>query len=388
MSKQINFFLLLAFVAVCTACNNANKPTETVKEQTQDVPTMNAKEMAISDTQKEKMSMDNGGEKRTISSNKASDKASSKPSNSSGVRDISSATAGATNTNTPRTDADRLRQMAAQRQGNGNAQNTSGNLIDAEPAPGKADKTPPKAAAVQSTVKNTKVSTPTVNTPTQEAPKKMDGAPAHDDWNTLLSANVSSAGKVNYNGFRASQAQLNAYLDKLKSNPPVASWSRNEKMAYWINAYNAFTVKKIIDNYPLGSIQELSGGKVWDDKWINIGDKTYSLNEIENGILRPTYKDARIHFAVNCAAKSCPSLHNRAFTAGNLESKLAQLTKKFVNNADFNTITAGKVTVSKIFDWYSADFGDLKAFLNKYSNTPINADAAIDYTEYNWSLNE
>jgi hypothetical protein len=379
MSKQINLFLLLAIVTVFGACNNANKPAEAVSEQQQDTPTMNAKEQAVVDTQKEKILQGDSGEAAAMTAKQASEKMAkgTKASDTNIIDGEAKPKA-----STPMTDADRLRQRVAEQQ---TGQSGTGNLIDAAPAAGKAEKLAQKA---KSTIKNTKVSTPTVNTPTQEAPKKMDGAPAHDDWNALLSANVSSAGKVNYNGFRGSQAKLNAYLDKLKSNPPVASWSRNEKMAYWINAYNAFTVKKIIDNYPLGSIQELSGGKVWDDKWINLGDKTYSLNEIENGILRPTYKDARIHFAVNCAAKSCPSLHNRAFTAGNLESKLAQLTKKFVNNTDFNTITADKVTVSKIFDWYSADFGDLKAFLNKYSNTPINADAALDYTEYNWSLNE
>ncbi|MGK0364514.1 MAG: hypothetical protein ACI85O_001571 [Saprospiraceae bacterium] len=372
MSKQINFFLLLAVMTVFAACNNANKPTETVNEQ--DAPAMSAKEIAMSDIQKQKDKSGTLGEKATLATKKTAENTS----NSSGLKDFSSATVGnKTNTgNTPMTDADRLRQRAA-------AQSANRNLIDAEPAPGKVEKEKAKA-----TVKNTKISTPTVNTPTIESPSKMGTAPMHNDWNALLTQNVSSTGKVNYKGFKGAQSKLNTYLDKLKNNPPAAGWSRNEKMAYWINAYNAFTVKKIVDNYPLSSIQELSGGKVWDDKWINIGTKTYSLNEIENGILRPTYKDARIHFAVNCAAKSCPSLHNRAFTASNLESTLAKQTKKFVNNADFNTITAGKVTISKIFDWYGADFGDLNDFLNKYSNTAINADAAIDYTEYNWSLNE
>lgn len=379
MSKQINFFLLLVIVTVFAACNNATKPTADVQEQSPDVPTMNAKEMAIADMQKEKMQLGNTGEKPAISANQP---AKNVPEGT-GLTNASKKTTASV----PMTDADKLRQRATAQQGT--AQNSAGNPTGNSTDPGKVAKLKEIAEAkAQATVKNTKVSTPTVNTPTTEAPKKMNVAPTHDDWNALLTQNVSSAGKVNYKGFKSSQSKLNTYLDKLKNNPPVATWSRNEKMAYWINAYNAFTVKKIVDNYPLGSVQELSGGKVWDDKWIKLGDKTYSLNEIENGILRPVYKDARIHFAVNCAAKSCPSLHNRAFTASNLESTLASLTKKFVNNADFNTITSGKVTVSKIFDWYGSDFGDLKAFLNKYSNTPINADAELGYTDYNWSLNE
>ena len=376
MSKQINFFLLLAIITVFAACNNAAKPAETIKDQSQNAPAMSAKEIAMSDNQKIKESGDAMKQNGTLAKKQTAN------AKSGAVKDISSASLGDRSNARPKTDADKLRQRAAAQQSG--TQTSINDTTD----PAKIAKNKAKA-----TVKNTKVSTPTVitptvNTPSPEVPKEILSAPTHEDWNALLTANVSNTGKVNYNGFKGSQTKLNAYLDKLKSNPPVASWSRNEKMAYWINAYNAFTVKKIVDNYPLGSIQELSGGKVWDDKWINIGDKSYSLNEIENGILRPTYKDARIHFAVNCAAKSCPSLHNRAFTAGNIESKLASLTKKFVNNADFNTITAGKVTVSKIFDWYASDFGDLKEFLNKYSNTPINADAAVDYTEYNWSLNE
>jgi len=385
MFKQINFFLLLAVITVFAACNNANKPTETVKEQTQAASSPTAKEQAISDVQKAKMMNKQLDERSTISS-----APSAKTTKYNGSQGISAedAAGGATAGDGPMTTADRLRQKAAAKEAG--VQNPGRNLVDAAPAVGKEAKKAKEAAKNEaaSTIRNAKIPSPTVNTSTQEAPKKMDAAPGHGDWNALLTANVSSSGKVNYKGFKAAQGKLNAYLDKLKSNAPVASWSRNEKMAYWINAYNAFTVKKIVDNYPLGSIQELSGGKVWDDKWINIGDKTYSLNNIENDILRPIYKDARIHFAVNCAAKSCPSLHNRAFTAGNLESKLASLTKKFVNNTDFNTITANKVTVSKIFDWYGSDFGDLKGFLNKYSNTAINADAAVDYTEYNWSLNE
>ena len=87
-----------------------------------------------------------------------------------------------------------------------------------------------------------------------------------------------------------------------------------KKMAYWINVYNAFTIKMIVDNYPVSSITKLHGGKPWDVKWIELGEKKYSLNEIEHNILRPQFKDARIHFAVNCAAQSCPPILNKAWT--------------------------------------------------------------------------
>jgi hypothetical protein len=211
---------------------------------------------------------------------------------------------------------------------------------------------------------------------------------SHDAWDKLLRQYVSTAGKVNYKGFQQSKKELTAYLDLLAKNPVQDAWSKNEKMAYWINAYNAFTVKLILDNYPTTSITKLHNGKPWDVKWIKLGEKTYSLNQIENDILRPQFKDARIHFALNCAAQSCPPLLNRAFTAENLNKYLDQQTKAFINNAKFNTISANAVQVSRIFDWYGSDFGDVVAYLNKYSTVKINAKTPVQFTEYNWALNE
>lgn len=214
-------------------------------------------------------------------------------------------------------------------------------------------------------------------------------APNHDTWNTLLQKHVTNDGRVDYAGFQKDMVMLDRYLMVLAKNPVEKSWTRQEKMAYWINAYNAFTVKLIADNYPVKSILDLHGGKAWDVKWIKLGDKTYSLNNIENDILRPRYKDARIHFAVNCAAKSCPPIKNTAWTAANLERDLDKQTRAFVNNAKFNTITTKKASVSKIFEWYAVDFGkDLKAYLNKYSTTQLGKKAKVNYVEYDWALNK
>jgi hypothetical protein len=130
------------------------------------------------------------------------------------------------------------------------------------------------------------------------------------------------------------------------------------------------------------------GGKTWDVRRIKIGDKKYSLNNIENDIIRPQFKDPRIHFAVNCAAKSCPPLWNRAFTAENLETALEARTKAFINDPKYNTLSGARAQVSKIFDWYGADFGDLKKFLNQYANTKLKASAVVAFSEYNWDLNE
>ncbi|MEM0992488.1 MAG: DUF547 domain-containing protein [Bacteroidota bacterium] len=210
----------------------------------------------------------------------------------------------------------------------------------------------------------------------------------HGVWDALLQKYVTSTGKVNYAGIKGEEAKLDAYLEALKTNAPSSSWSRNEKLAYWINAYNAFTVKLIVDNYPVKSITDLHGGKPWDVKWIEIGAKTYSLNNIEHDIIRPQFKEPRIHFAVNCAAKSCPPLLNKAWTASNLGTYLNQQTRRFINNSVSNKITADVVQLSKIFEWYAKDFGNLIAYLNKYSKTEIDADAKVSYLDYNWQLNK
>ncbi len=210
---------------------------------------------------------------------------------------------------------------------------------------------------------------------------------SHESWNAILKANVSGGGKVNYVGIKSNISELDNYLELLSQNTPLSSWSKNKTKAYWINAYNAFTIKLIIDNYPVGSITDLHGGKPWDKKWINLGSKTYSLNDIEHVILRPTYNDPRIHFAVNCAAKSCPKVWNNAWTESNIESALDKLTREFVTNNSANQISEKSVNLSKIFEWYKEDFGNLIDFLNQYSTTKISSNAKVAFNDYNWKLN-
>ena len=235
-----------------------------------------------------------------------------------------------------------------------------------------------------------KVTDITANLPNanlEMASAQADGI-SHVALDSLLQQYVSASGQVNYKGLKANKEVLDAYCQSLSYQPVQDSWSREEQMAYWINTYNAFTLKLIVDNYPTKSILNFDGGKTWDVKRIKIGDKKYSLNNIENDILRPQFKDARIHFAINCAAKSCPPLWNRAYTAKNLETALDTRAKAFINNSGFNKISAGKASVSKIFDWYGVDFGDLKKFLNRYAEVQLKGNAAVVFEEYNWDLNE
>ena len=212
----------------------------------------------------------------------------------------------------------------------------------------------------------------------------------HSPWDKLLQKNVSSQGNVNYEGLKKDQAAFNTYLASLSKTKPDATWSRNETMAYWINAYNAFTIKLMLNNYPLKSIMEINGGKAWDLKFIDIKGEKYSLNNIEHDILRKKYPDPRIHFAVNCASISCPKLFNSAFFAEGLNEKLEKAAKEFINNSSKNSITADKAQVSKLFDWYKDDFtknGSIADYLNKYSNTKLTTNK-VSYKEYNWNINK
>ncbi|MEM1214620.1 MAG: DUF547 domain-containing protein [Bacteroidota bacterium] len=212
--------------------------------------------------------------------------------------------------------------------------------------------------------------------------------PDHGAWDQLLREAVSRTGAVDYAALKRKQPALEGYLNTLSTTPPQADWGKNATMAYWINAYNAYTVKLILDNYPVSSIKDLHSGNPWDVKWIKIGNKSYSLNQIENEELRTRYGDARIHFAVNCAAKSCPPLHNRAFTAGNLSSKLASLTRRFINDSAYNELDASPIVISQIFNWYGGDFGDVKTYLNRYLEEPLTEDVEVHFAEYDWGLND
>ncbi len=219
---------------------------------------------------------------------------------------------------------------------------------------------------------------------------------SHELWDGLLKKYVTEEGAVDYPGFIQDSIPLNAYLDILRgSHPNNKNWSREEQIAYWLNAYNAFTVKLIVDNYPTESIKDIKNGipfvnTVWDIKFIEIEGATYDLNNIEHGILRPQFKEPRIHFAANCASISCPRLRNEAYTAEKLEAQLTDQTRYFLSNPVKNKITSDKAQLSKLFSWYKSDFkknGSLEDFINKYSEVQISEKTEIDYLDYNWNLN-
>ena len=207
----------------------------------------------------------------------------------------------------------------------------------------------------------------------------------HESFDALLRKHVDAIGKVDYANFKKEHAKLKTYIKSLESQPVGRTESRQEQMAYWINLYNALTINLILDNYPVSSIMKLD--KAWDTPITNINGNTMTLNDVEHKVIRPKFNDARIHFAVNCAAKSCPKLLNEAYVGSKIESQLNAQTKWFINNRSFNQVSASSMKLSKIFEWYKDDFGDLVSFVNKYSNPKVNANATVSFIEYNWQLN-
>lgn len=208
----------------------------------------------------------------------------------------------------------------------------------------------------------------------------------HQIFDQQLKKYVSS-GKVNYAAWKRDMEGLNEYLLLLSSVQNIDIWSYEERLAFWINTYNAFTIKLVLDHYPIKSIKDINNGKPWDERFIQVGNTVYSLNEIENGIIRKKYGEPRIHFALNCAAKSCPILYSTAFTKENLSKLLETNTNKFINGSQ-NKINIDMVELSSIFDWYGSDFEDLLGFVTKYANVKPNSNAKISFKAYDWSLNE
>lgn len=230
-------------------------------------------------------------------------------------------------------------------------------------------------------------------------PKGNKKAITNDEWTVLLKKHVNDAGMVDYKGFIKDSNNLNKYLAKISENAPASSWSNDEKFAYWINAYNAYTVKLIVDNYPVKSIKDLAPknavifiNTAWDKKFFSIGGKKMTLNTIEHKILRKRFNDPRMHFAINCASMSCPKLLNEAYEAKTLDKQLTGQAKDFLSDTNKNKVSKDKPELSSIFDWFNKDFtktGKTKiGFINQYAPVKINDNAPLKYLSYDWSLNE
>ena len=224
--------------------------------------------------------------------------------------------------------------------------------------------------------------------------------PTHGEFDALLKKYVTKEGKVSYQGFIKDSLALNRYLNLLsKTRPDTKTWTRQEQMAFWINAYNAFTIKLIIQYYPIKSIKEIGSSiqipfvnTPWDIKFIVIGNEKLDLNAIEHVKLRKEFEDPRIHMALVCASKSCPLLLNEAYDPKKLDNQLNQQTSAFLADPFRNKVSPDKPQISMIFNWYSMDFtkkgGSVTSFINAHASIKIKEKAKITYLDYDWGLNE
>lgn len=220
--------------------------------------------------------------------------------------------------------------------------------------------------------------------------------PSHEAYDALLKKYVDAAGNVDYKGLQADSVSLNAYLQVLSAHHPNEKWTKDEQLAYWINAYNAFTLQLIIRNYPIGSIKDITFVNIplvhspWDLDFIQIEGETYDLNDIEHGIIRKQFEVPEIHFALVCAARSCPRLRKEAYVAERLAEQLADQARDFLSDPRKNLITKDFIQLSKLFTWYRGDFksdGGLIDYVQRYVDKSIDANARIGSLPYDWNLN-
>ncbi len=220
--------------------------------------------------------------------------------------------------------------------------------------------------------------------------------PSHQLFDTLLQRYVDTTGLVDYTALQADTFSLKAYLQVLENHPPDEKrWSKQEQMAYWINAYNAYTLLLICRHYPLKSIKDISPGfsfinSSWDIRFIRIGQHIYDLNEIEHNILRKKFEDPRIHAAINCASMSCPKLARQAYRAEQLDQQLNASMHSFLVDTLRNKIRPERLQLSSIFSWFASDFkqAGLRNFIKKHTGISIKEDARITYLPYHWQLND
>ena len=196
---------------------------------------------------------------------------------------------------------------------------------------------------------------------------------------------------------------LARYIKQLAASRPNKIKNKKKQLAFWINAYNAYTLKLIVDNYPLKSIRNLSTSSkdIWKSWKFRIHKKKYTLDEIEHKIIRPRYKEPRIHAALVCAAKSCPPLRAEAYEGSKLEKQLADQMRRFLSDTKRNYFDSKKKTIylSKIFEWFKDDFtqgsADLKKILIPYFPPKVRKKIRkvkknklrLQYLKYDWALN-
>ncbi|MFT6407191.1 MAG: hypothetical protein ACJAQ6_000601 [Arenicella sp.] len=232
---------------------------------------------------------------------------------------------------------------------------------------------------------------------------------SHQAWQDILDKYLDTEHASGVNRFdyaalkKTDRKRLGGYLDSLQAIDP-SRLSRAEQFPYWVNLYNALTVQVVLQNFPVDSIRSIrfwaSPFGPWDKNLLRIKNKKLSLNDIEHGILRPIWKDPRIHFAVNCASIGCPNLIGQAFSAVNSEQLMEAAASDFINHSRALEIRGDAVKLSSIFDWYGADFGanesEIMDYIGRYldrsskaveGRSKFSSITKFEY-HYDWVLNK
>ncbi|HKK31072.1 MAG TPA: DUF547 domain-containing protein [Alphaproteobacteria bacterium] len=228
----------------------------------------------------------------------------------------------------------------------------------------------------------------------------------HSRWTALLQRYVRTGPNgvnwVDYAAWRDDgREELDRYLAKLQQTA-VSRLNRSEQLAYWINLYNALTVDVVLDHYPVESIQDIDispglfASGPWDKKLVTVEREKLSLNDIEHRIIRPIWRDPRIHYGVNCASVGCPNLAKTAYRGTNVDAMLTEAAHAYVNDPRGVSINGDLVTVSRIYDWFIEDFGDTEAgvlrHLQQYAEPALRRRlqeiGSLYNTAYDWSLND
>lgn len=247
---------------------------------------------------------------------------------------------------------------------------------------------------------------------------------SYEPYARLLLEEVDAKGRVDYGHLKSNPADLDAFVASLAALPPANnydSWDTDSKIALWINAYNALTLKAIVDHYPIrasflrslifpeNSIRQIAG--VWDDLHFAVMDREPSLNDIEQRILRGQFHEPRIHLALNCASNGCPPLRWEPYDGERLDGQLEDQTVRFLSDpSKFRVDFSGRVYLSKIFKWYGDDFIAVYGTDERFADRPAGQRAVLnfiaqhlegrqkeflldgrydlEYLDYDWSLNE
>ena len=227
----------------------------------------------------------------------------------------------------------------------------------------------------------------------------VDDEFSHELFDQVLQKYVDSQGRVDYAGLKNDPGTLGSYLDLLAVNVPSDKATFQTGLTFWINVYNALTIKGVLDHYPTTSVRKIKlfGGFFSRIKF-QVGGRSYTLDNIEHDIIRSEFGDPRIHFALVCASLGCPILENRSFVPETLEERLDNATANFINNPEKVRLDRENrvLYLSQIFEWYAEDFEDTHdSVINFISEYLPEVDAAflkgkevqIQYVQYDWSLN-